>query len=58
MIWGMGTGRCGTKSLARVLDGVHEPMPWIRDEAIRSMYGDQVALARCGRRSARGWRWM
>ena len=36
MIWGVGTGRCGTMSLAKQLGGVHEPgglgrvMPWMR----------------------------
>ena len=32
MIWGVGTGRCGTKSLAKELGGVHEPEPWYTDE--------------------------
>lgn len=47
MIFGLGTGRCGTKSLALVLGRPHEqsPMPWIyhepsyqaaREKAIRS----------------------
>jgi len=27
MIWGIGTGRCGTMSLAKEIDGVHEPKP-------------------------------
>lgn len=45
MIWGMGTGRCGTKSLSRFLDGDHEPQPWIRDEAIRTFYDEPVAKA-------------
>lgn len=27
MIWGVGAGRCGTKSLALLLDGVHEVFP-------------------------------
>lgn len=29
MIWGVGTGRCGTKSLSERLGGVHEPKPWM-----------------------------
>ncbi len=32
MIWGVGTGRCGTKSLAKSLGGIHEPQPWFQDE--------------------------
>ncbi len=28
MIWGIGTGRCGTKSLSKHLNGLHEPEPW------------------------------
>lgn len=35
MIWGVGTGRCGTKSLAKELGGVHEPTPWLHDEPKR-----------------------
>jgi hypothetical protein len=27
MLWGCGTGRCGTLSLARAIDGEHEPSP-------------------------------
>ena len=30
MIWGCGTGRCGTKSLAKMLGGVHEPQDGIQ----------------------------
>lgn len=45
MIWGMGTGRCGTKSLARFLGGEHEPQPWIRDEGIRAFFGEPVAVS-------------
>lgn len=32
MIWGVGTGRCGTKSLAMQLEGEHEPKPWLEHE--------------------------
>lgn len=32
MIWGVGTGRCGTKSLAMQLKGEHEPKPWLEHE--------------------------
>lgn len=28
LIWGIGTGRCGTKSLSKILGGLHEPRPW------------------------------
>lgn len=34
MIWGLGTGRCGTKSLAVALGGLHEPKPKINDLAV------------------------
>ena len=33
MIWGVGTGRCGTRSLATYLKGEHEPKPWLKQEA-------------------------
>lgn len=33
MIWGVGTGRCGTRSLAVQLGGEHEPKPWLKHEA-------------------------
>jgi len=40
MIWGVGTGRCGTRSLAADLEGVHEPQPWFTDEPVRYLlYG-------------------
>lgn len=29
MRWGIGTGRCGTRSLAFQMNGIHEPKPWI-----------------------------
>ena len=35
MIFGVGTGRCGTKSLAVQLGGMHEPEPWLREEPAR-----------------------
>jgi len=31
MIWGVGTGRCGTKSMAEDLEGLHEPKPWLSE---------------------------
>lgn len=31
MIWGIGSGRCGTKSLAKALHGEHEPQRKIKD---------------------------
>ena len=36
MIWGIGTGRCGTKSLAADLGGVHEPTPWLGHRAVEA----------------------
>ena len=38
MKWGVGTGRCGTKSLSIILGGVHEAVPFIQDEA--ALYRD------------------
>lgn len=35
MIWGVGTGRCGTHLLAKNLDGVHEPHPRIVADATK-----------------------
>lgn len=46
MIWGVGTGRCGTKSLAEDLGGVHEPQPWLGEDAILCHYGDKAARSR------------
>ena len=34
MLYGVGTGRCGTKSLAKQMGGLHEPEPSIHHEAI------------------------
>lgn len=34
MIWGIGTGRCGTRSLARLLSGIHEPQPWLAEDSV------------------------
>lgn len=31
MFWGIGTGRCGTRSLAEYLGGLHEPKPWFKE---------------------------
>lgn len=47
MQWGVGTGRCGTKSLAADLGGLHEPQPWLGPDAIEAYYGDREALERC-----------
>ncbi|MEE8115187.1 MAG: hypothetical protein V3T23_12650 [Nitrososphaerales archaeon] len=46
MIYGVGTGRCGTKSLAKELGGVHEPEPWFIDEPKRWYLSgnDNIAL--------------
>ena len=33
MIWGIGTGRCGTKSAAKLFGGVHEPEPGLAENA-------------------------
>jgi len=46
MIWGVGTGRCGTRSLAEDLGGLHEPQPWLGEDAIRAHHGDADARAR------------
>lgn len=46
-LYGVGTGRCGTKSLAAYMRGVHEPTPWLREEAIAAYWGDPVARALC-----------
>ncbi len=55
MIWGLGTGRCGTKSLAAEMGGLHEPKPGLFGEAILAHYGNTVAreitLARLVERS-------
>lgn len=37
MLWGVGTGRCGTKSLADQMGGLHEPEPSIKEEALERM---------------------
>lgn len=47
MIWGLGTGRCGTHSLAKVLDGVHEPTPKYMKEGAdyhRTGEGEQAVI--------------
>ena len=43
MIWGTGTGRCGTKSLAKDLGGLHEPQPWFGDLAKKYYYGNTLS---------------
>jgi len=35
MLMGLGTGRCGTKSLAVQLGGLHEPKPWLKEEPVQ-----------------------
>ena len=39
--WGVGTGRCGTKSLAMDIGGLHEPQPWFRQAAQQWWSGDR-----------------
>lgn len=39
-VWGIGTGRCGTATLARTCCGLHEPRPWIFKEAVKYYWGD------------------
>jgi len=43
MIWGVGTGRCGTKSLAKHLKGEHEPKPWFTDRP-RKWYDGTITV--------------
>jgi hypothetical protein len=52
MIWGIGTGRCGTRSLAVELGGVHEPQPWFGPESVAAYWGDHAAQAACQQRLA------
>ncbi len=40
-VWGIGTGRCGTVTLAKVRGGIHEPKPWIHKEAARYYCGER-----------------
>jgi hypothetical protein len=47
MLWGLGTGRCGTKSLAADLGGLHEPEPWLGAESVPAHYGDEAAYRVC-----------
>jgi len=45
MIWGLGTGRCGTRSLAAQYGGLHEPKPWFKEEARNYwMHGEEELL--------------
>jgi hypothetical protein len=39
--WGIGTGRCGTATLAIVNKGLHEPRPWFYEEATRYYWGER-----------------
>lgn len=32
--WALGTGRCGTRSLAQQIGGIHEPQPWTRGRSV------------------------
>lgn len=43
----MGTGRCGTKSLAADLGGLHEPEPWFGADATAAYWGDEQAIKLC-----------
>lgn len=45
--WGLGTGRCGTRSLAADLGGMHEMKPWFGPEAIAAYYGDPSCRSLC-----------
>lgn len=45
MIYVVGTGRCGTKSIANLLNGVHEPKPRIVVEANDYFNGDRHSFA-------------
>jgi len=49
-VWGCGTGRCGTKSLAADLGGLHEPKPWLGPAATAAYYGDEAAYRLCRER--------
>ncbi len=44
MIYAVGTGRCGTKTIAHVLNGSHEPKPRIIQEANEYHLGDWQSL--------------
>ncbi len=35
MTWGLGTGHCGSHLLAKNLGGLHQPEPWILEEATK-----------------------
>jgi hypothetical protein len=45
VIWGLGTGRCGTRSLAAQLHGLHEPHPTLH-HVVEARRGDAKADAR------------
>jgi len=47
VIYGVGTGRCGTKSLAADLGGLHEPKPWLGAQSVAAYYGDEGAYRWC-----------
>jgi hypothetical protein len=40
-IWGIGTGRCGTATLAITRGGAHEPKPWLFMEAMKYYQGER-----------------
>lgn len=55
-VWGIGTGRCGTATLAHTCCGLHEPRPWIHEVATKYYWGrrDQETLEALAR--ALTWR--
>ena len=56
MIWGIGTGRCGTKSAAKLFGGVHEPEPGLAENA--ALYARKKGRGGyAGKYSGSGWRW-
>ncbi len=48
MLWGVGTGRSGTKSLATTLGGEHEGVPYLRGEAAARARGEPVGDSSLG----------
>lgn len=46
MLWGLGTGRCGTHSLAREIGGLHEPNKPIMVQTARAANGNNDAICR------------
>ena len=41
-VWGVGTGRCGTKSLAKDMGGLHEPSPRLGDYACLTKFSESA----------------